>query len=72
MKAISYKGYNAAVELDPDDEIFVGHLQGVNDVVGFHAETVDALRDAFHLAVDDYVQTCAAVGKLAEKPYVRF
>ena len=36
MNSLSYKGYVARVEFDGEDEIFVGHIAGVADVVGFH------------------------------------
>jgi len=38
-------------------------------VVGFHAESVGGLVEAFHEAVDDYLETCGRIGKPAEKPY---
>lgn len=41
----------------------------MNDTVGFHADTVADLKRAFHEAVDDFVATCAAVGKKPERPY---
>ncbi|MGR7993818.1 type II toxin-antitoxin system HicB family antitoxin [Xanthobacter sp. ZOL 2024] len=69
MSTMSYKGYQARVEFDADDEIFVGHLAGINDIIGFHADTVEGLKAAFHEAVDDYVKTCAKVGKAPQKPY---
>lgn len=69
MKGMVYKGYAAAVEFDGDDEIFVGRLVGINDVVGFHADTVEELKAAFHEAVDDYTTTCRRVGKRPEKAY---
>ena len=37
--------------------------------MGFHAESVDGLRLAFHEAVEDYLQTCAKVGKESQKAY---
>ena len=69
MTAISYKGHFANVEFDAEDEIFTGRLAGINDVVGFLAESVDELKAAFREAVDDYIETCAKVGKAPEKPY---
>ncbi|WP_430911442.1 type II toxin-antitoxin system HicB family antitoxin [Methylobacterium sp. sgz302541] len=69
MSAMSYEGFYARVEFDAEDGLFVGHLAGINDVVGFHAETVDDLRRAFHEAVEDYRATCALTGKAPEKPY---
>ena len=46
----TYKGYTAKIELDPDDNIFVGHIIDIRDTVGFHGETVSELIDAFHEA----------------------
>src|SRR3712207_8784669 len=41
MNVMSYKGYTARVEFDGEDELFVGHLAGINDIVGFHGASVD-------------------------------
>ena len=69
MKGMAYKGYAGAVEFDGDDEIFVGRIVGINDVVGFHADTVDGLKAAFHEAVEDYIATCRRAGKKPDKAY---
>lgn len=69
MNAISYRGYAATVAFDPEDEIFTGRLASLNDVVGFHADNVSDLKTAFHEAVDDYIATCAKIGKEPERPY---
>lgn len=69
MKAMTYKGYVARVEFDPEDELFVGRIAGINDVVGFHADDAAGLKAAFRKAVDGYAATCAKVGKQPEKPY---
>ena len=69
MSVLTYKGHTARIEFDPQDMIFVGHLAGINDIVGFHGKSVDELTAAFREAVDDYVETCAKVGKAPEKPF---
>ena len=69
MSVMTYKGYHSRVEFDPEDEVFTGRLAGIDDVVGFHADTVKDLKAAFHEAVDDYVKACAEIGKPAQKPY---
>jgi predicted HicB family RNase H-like nuclease len=69
MNTMNYKGYSARVEFDDEDGLFVGRIAGINDVVGFHGESVAELRAAFREAVDDYVETCAKVGKEPQKPY---
>jgi predicted HicB family RNase H-like nuclease len=69
MSAMSYKGYAAAVQYDDEDGLFFGRIAGIRDGVGFHGETVSELRSAFHEAVEDYIATCAKVGKSPQKPY---
>lgn len=67
MNSMTYKGFAARVEFDPDDRIFVGHLAGIRDIVGFHGHTVVALEKAFHDAVDDYVSACRKLGQPPER-----
>ncbi len=55
MNAMSYKGYLARIEYSTEDRLFVGHLAGIRDIIGFHGTTVDELEEAFHEAVDDYL-----------------
>ena len=69
MNAMHYKGYSARIEYDDEDGIFIGHLVGINDVIGFHAETVAELKSTFAETVHDYIETCRKVGKPPEKPY---
>jgi predicted HicB family RNase H-like nuclease len=66
---MTYNGYSARVEYDDQDEIFFGRLLGINDGVSFHADNTTELKAAFHEAVDDYIETCAKVGKKPEKPF---
>ena len=66
---MSYKGYAARIAYDDEDRIFTGRIAGIRDGVGFHAETVDDLRAAFEEAVDDYLETCAKLGKEPQKAY---
>lgn len=37
--------------------------------MGFHADTVEDLREAFHEAVEDYLETCARLGKDPQRAY---
>jgi predicted HicB family RNase H-like nuclease len=66
---MTYKGYYARIEYDDEDGILFGRLAGIRDGVGFHADNVEELRAAFHEAVDDYIETCAKIGKEPQKPY---
>lgn len=69
MNAMSYRNYQAKVEFDPVDKIFVGHILGIRDIVGFHGSTVDELEAAFHEAVDHYLDVCAQIGQEPQRPY---
>ena len=66
---MTFKGYSARIEYDDEDGILFGQIASIRDGVGFHADNVEALRTAFHEAVDDYLETCAKVGKEPQKPY---
>ena len=52
----------------PHCAIFVGHLAGIRDIVGFHGDSVSRLRFALKEAVDDYIATCKKVGKDPQRP----
>jgi predicted HicB family RNase H-like nuclease len=65
---MTYKGQTARVEFDARDDILVGRLVGITDVVSFHADSVADLRAAFEEAVDDYLETCAKLGKAPQQP----
>ncbi|MDE0406782.1 MAG: type II toxin-antitoxin system HicB family antitoxin [Alphaproteobacteria bacterium] len=65
---MSYKGYAARVDYDDEDAVFIGRIAGIRDGVGFHADTVAGLRAAFEEAVEDYLETCARVGREPQKP----
>ncbi len=67
--SLTYRDYAARVEFSVEDDSFVGHIAGINDIVGFHDETVTELKTAFEEAVDDYLDDCERLGKLLLKPY---
>lgn len=68
MNTMSFKGYTARIEFDDRDSILVGRVLGLRDIVGFHADSVAGLRAAFEEAVDDYLETCAKLGRPPERP----
>ena len=69
MNTLSYKGYTAKIEFDPDDNILFGNIIGIRDTVGFHGESVAELKDAFHEAVDFYFDSCKKAGREPNKPF---
>lgn len=69
MNIMKYNNYIARIEYDEVDRIFVGHLAGIKDIVGFHGTTVDELEVAFHESVDNYLAISKETGRKAQKPY---
>jgi predicted HicB family RNase H-like nuclease len=69
MSVMNYKSYAARIDYSEEDGVFVGHIAGIRDVVGFHGESVQELRAAFEEAVNDYLETCAKLGRDPQKPY---
>ena len=66
---MQYKDYSAHIKYSEEDGCFVGHIAGITDIVGFHADTVAELQVAFEEAVEDYLETCEKLNKLSQKPY---
>ena len=66
---LQYKGYLASVHFSAEDEVFFGKLLGINDLVSFEGTNVNELKQAFHEAVDDYLQTCKELKKDPDKSY---
>ncbi len=52
---MEYNGYHAKIEFDQEDQIFVGHVLGINDSINFHGQSVQELTTAFHNSVNNYV-----------------
>lgn len=66
---MTYKGYTAVVSFSAEDDCLIGHLVGINDIVGFHGDSVEETRKAFEEAVDFYLESCAKSGHKPNKPY---
>jgi predicted HicB family RNase H-like nuclease len=68
MNTMQFKGYAAQINYSDADACFIGHIAGITDVVGFHADNVAELRQAFEEAVTDYLATCMQAGRNPQKP----
>lgn len=68
-KALSYKGYLASIDFSIEDGCLVGKVEHIQDSIIFGADTLPELAEEFHLAVDDYLQTCEELGKEPDKPF---
>ncbi len=63
-----YKGYAARIEYDERDDIFVGRVLGMRDIISFHARSVPELHEAFRDALEDYLADCVEQGITPETP----
>jgi predicted HicB family RNase H-like nuclease len=66
---ITYKNFIGSISFSSEDEVFHGKIEGIDDLVTFEGTTVEELKNAFYEAVDDYLETCAEIGKKPEKSY---
>ena len=66
---MTYKGYQATVELDEEAGIFHGEVINTRDVITFQGSSVRELKRAFQDSVDDYLEFCASRGEDPEKPF---
>lgn len=70
---MAYKGYGVTQICIEYDEtaggvIFYGKLDGIKDLVNFHAFRWGDIEQKFYNAVDDYLDFCKEVGKIPEVP----
>ena len=68
MNTLTHKGYTARIEFDDRDNIFVGRVLGLRDIISFHGQTVFELRAAFESAIEDFLLDCKQQGIKPEKP----
>lgn len=66
---LKYKDYYTSVLYDAEDQVLHGKIEAINDLVTFEAERTDEVENAFHEAVDDYLEMCKALSKEPQKPY---
>ena len=58
-----YKNYIGKIDMSVEERTFFGKIHGINDLVTFEGESFAELENAFHKAVDDYLEFCEERGK---------
>tara|TARA_R110001606_G_scaffold370428_1_gene526863 strand:+ start:593 stop:1084 length:492 start_codon:yes stop_codon:yes gene_type:complete len=66
-KLLNYRDYFGSVKCSLDDGILHGKIEFINDLVTYQADSIPDLEKSFHEAVDDYIETCAALGREPQK-----
>ena len=69
MDTLKYKGYEGTAEIDMSLHVCHGRILFIDDLVTYQASDPVALQAEFKAAVDDYIETCAEVGKEPQRPF---
>lgn len=69
MNVLNYKGYQAKIEFDAGLNVLTGTVLNLSDVVVFQCTEISKVQQEFEAAVDDYFETCEAIGKKPEKAF---
>ena len=69
MNTLKYQGYIGSVAFSEKDNVFFGKIEGIDGLVNFEGESVKELTDAFHEAVEDYLEYCKEEGIEPHKSY---
>lgn len=67
MDTLKYKDYEGTAELDMVRSVCRGKILFINDLVTYEAATPLELKAEFESAVNDYLETCASLGREAQK-----
>ncbi len=66
---MTWKGYIAKIEYDPEIRKFYGIVQNANSVITFYGSSVDELELEFAASMTEYFKICKEKGKQPDKPY---
>ena len=66
---LEYKGYHARIVFNAESHTLRGVIEGINDYVDFESDSIQAIENEFHNAVDDYLLFCEQIKKSPEKEY---
>lgn len=69
MDILKYKDYEGTTELDMTRSICRGKVLFIDDLVTYESAFPAELQKEFEAAVEDYLQTCVAVGKEPQRPF---
>jgi predicted HicB family RNase H-like nuclease len=66
---LHYKEYIGSVEFSEEDAVFHGTVIGIKDLISFEGDSVSAITEDFHHAVDEYLDFCREREKEPETPF---
>lgn len=66
---LKYRGYHGQIEFSAEDNLFIGHVIGIQDSLNFHGSSIDEITSSFHDCIDGYLEMCEAFGRVPDKEY---
>ena len=66
---LAYKDFVGSVHFSSEDSVFLGRIEGINDLVTFEGESVAELKSSFKDAVEDYIHLCKENNRPIYKSY---
>jgi len=69
MNILRYKDFIGTVSFSEEDGVFFGKVFGITDSISFEGDSVQALKNDFHSAIDEYLEFCNSMGKTPQKSY---
>ena len=66
---LHYKDYIGSVEFSEEDLVFHGKVVGIKSLISFEGNSVSAITEDFHNAVDEYLGFCSENGVKPEKSF---
>jgi predicted HicB family RNase H-like nuclease len=70
MNTIQYKGYEASVVYESGDDLLVGCILHIQDMISFHGISIAEIKVSFQESIDDYLAYCEKVGKQLRQIFV--
>lgn len=65
---LNYCGYTASFDIDENTDLLKGKVININDSITFEGESVKQFKQAFHDAIDSYLEFCEAENREPDKP----
>ncbi len=69
QSTMTWKGYIAVIDYDPDISKFHGIVQNATSVITFYGSSVEELEREFETSMVEYFKVCEEKGKQPDKPY---
>jgi predicted HicB family RNase H-like nuclease len=66
---MEYKNYYGTVEYSAADNVLHGKVLGIRGLISYEGDGLQALKEDFENAIDDYLESCAGDGTKPQKPY---